>query len=1132
MSEGSLAFNPEFDPDGAEGGVDTNLLPWLPLSGVAGFSLKPLRASMESGMFSVIVRLEKGAVLERLLSLSGMDLLVLSGALDYADDSGESHLEPGIWGYLSANTCMQRLTAAEESELLVNCYGAFAMLSPGNQVDRLVTSADIRQMALQAGISMVPNTLAECMVEREPYTGDGEPLAIAGKKSGHLVASVTTATADTTSIDLVAEAVTVAGRDARAAAYAALVQLQAGHIGRIIVVARREVGAVVDIITDTVSVRVRSASTTDSAGVGEQAARSCRVIVVAGEQVGASIQWVADAIIVVIRTTTRSGQEDIIEADGLTIGVGPQREPDLQRVACRNRVIRQDTGCKVIEDVEHLGHDTVKDDVAPDEVRILKVSGFFNVSGEQNVAVSRDVDFAAQPHTVEVGVPAFEEVGAAVVVDVEVVGLVAEGDTPLRIAGSGVRVAIVTIAYGIGLEVLRIDHAGAGALTTEVGLAAIRVDIVERERIAIVTRITEVDAAAIVLRRSGIVVAGNGAGATLDLRIVADTIAIHIGCTSAAALAEYIGLVAEAVAVTGRDAGSTAYATFVNLVAEAIAVAGRDAGAATDATLIELEAGCIDRIGIVAGRQVGAVVDIITDAVTVRISSTGTAADAEGVELIARTVAIAGQDAGTTADTAFVDGAARAIGRVIEVAGRHIGAVVRIVTNAVGIAVGSIATAHATGIDLIAKAIAVTGGDAGSAADAALIGEEASVIGKRIEVAGREIGAVVEVVTDTITVQIRSGATAYATGVELVAITVAVASRYARSTADAAFIEVLACLVERAREVAGIGVDAVVGAVTAAVAIHVGTIATAHAAGIKLVAVAVAVVRRDAGTTTDAAFVHIVTSVVQGVIEVAGIGIGAVVDVVTDTVAVQIRTATAADAAGIDLVAEAVTVAGRDAATSAHATGVEGGARAIGRVVVVARGKITAVVHRITDAVTIGVDTGSATVATGVNLVAEAVAVAGRDARAATNTALVRVGAGHIAGIIEVAGRQVGAVIRVVTDTIGVCIRGARTTAYTQGIELVAGTIAITGQNAGTTAYTALIEAGTWAIGCVVVVAGCHVRAIVQVVTDTVGVHVRTVAAANAAGVELVAEAVAVAGRNARTTADAAFVELEAGAVG
>ena len=57
MSEGSLAFNPDFDPDGNEGGVDTNLLHWLPLSGVTAFSIKPLRASMESGMFSIIIRL-------------------------------------------------------------------------------------------------------------------------------------------------------------------------------------------------------------------------------------------------------------------------------------------------------------------------------------------------------------------------------------------------------------------------------------------------------------------------------------------------------------------------------------------------------------------------------------------------------------------------------------------------------------------------------------------------------------------------------------------------------------------------------------------------------------------------------------------------------------------------------------------------------------------------------------------------------------------------------------------------------------------------------------------------------------------------------------------------------------------
>ena len=70
-------------------------------------------------------------------------------------------------------------------------------VDPDHQVQRLVTSADIRQLALQSGIHMVPNTLAECMVEREPNTGEGAPLAIAGKNSGHLVASVTTASPDT-----------------------------------------------------------------------------------------------------------------------------------------------------------------------------------------------------------------------------------------------------------------------------------------------------------------------------------------------------------------------------------------------------------------------------------------------------------------------------------------------------------------------------------------------------------------------------------------------------------------------------------------------------------------------------------------------------------------------------------------------------------------------------------------------------------------------------------------------------------------------------------------------------------------------------------------------------------------------
>jgi hypothetical protein len=197
MSEGAMAFNPDFDPNGSEGGVDTNALPWLPLSGVPGTTLKPLRASMESGMFNLIVRLERGAVLEKLLCLAGMDLLVLSGELSYSDDQGRSTLEPGVWGYMSANTCLQRLEATEDTELLANFYGAFALLSASHQVARLVTSADIRQVALQAGISMVPNTLAECMAPRTDYRGAGEPLSIGGGNAGHLIAGVAAASPST-----------------------------------------------------------------------------------------------------------------------------------------------------------------------------------------------------------------------------------------------------------------------------------------------------------------------------------------------------------------------------------------------------------------------------------------------------------------------------------------------------------------------------------------------------------------------------------------------------------------------------------------------------------------------------------------------------------------------------------------------------------------------------------------------------------------------------------------------------------------------------------------------------------------------------------------------------------------------
>ena len=57
MNEG---YNPEFNPTGIEGGIDTNALPWIELSQASGMAIKPLRASIETGVFTVVVHGRQG----------------------------------------------------------------------------------------------------------------------------------------------------------------------------------------------------------------------------------------------------------------------------------------------------------------------------------------------------------------------------------------------------------------------------------------------------------------------------------------------------------------------------------------------------------------------------------------------------------------------------------------------------------------------------------------------------------------------------------------------------------------------------------------------------------------------------------------------------------------------------------------------------------------------------------------------------------------------------------------------------------------------------------------------------------------------------------------------------------------
>ena len=185
----SVSYNPDYTPTGIEGGVDTNSLPWIPLDIAAGISIKPLRASSESGMFSVVIRLESGTSLSRLAFLGAMDMMMLSGELRYEGDLLSAEVVPGVWGYIPANSRVDGLIASEAAEFLANFYGPLAFLDADDQsVARLLTALDIARMAQQHGIPLVPNTLAECMEARQvEYSGPAVPLEIAGSDAKLLV---------------------------------------------------------------------------------------------------------------------------------------------------------------------------------------------------------------------------------------------------------------------------------------------------------------------------------------------------------------------------------------------------------------------------------------------------------------------------------------------------------------------------------------------------------------------------------------------------------------------------------------------------------------------------------------------------------------------------------------------------------------------------------------------------------------------------------------------------------------------------------------------------------------------------------------------------------------------------------
>lgn len=169
-------YNPEWKPEGFEGGVDTNKLPWIPLPQMPGCSMKPLRVSSETGHFTLLMKMEKGATLPTLVHLGSSDTFVISGKLKYPNGPMSGSIGPGVWAYTPSGAKMEGTTAEEETEYLASFYGPVALLSPDGSVVDLLTGFDIKAAAQKRGISLLPNTLAEALQKKDlDYDGPGAP---------------------------------------------------------------------------------------------------------------------------------------------------------------------------------------------------------------------------------------------------------------------------------------------------------------------------------------------------------------------------------------------------------------------------------------------------------------------------------------------------------------------------------------------------------------------------------------------------------------------------------------------------------------------------------------------------------------------------------------------------------------------------------------------------------------------------------------------------------------------------------------------------------------------------------------------------------------------------------------------
>ena len=92
-------------------------------------------------------KLDAGSSLPASVYLGGMDMLILSGQAEYHQEGSKSTLNPGTWGFVSANSRVNSFSAIEDTEVLANFHSGVAFLKEDGSLDSIFTALDVLQLA-------------------------------------------------------------------------------------------------------------------------------------------------------------------------------------------------------------------------------------------------------------------------------------------------------------------------------------------------------------------------------------------------------------------------------------------------------------------------------------------------------------------------------------------------------------------------------------------------------------------------------------------------------------------------------------------------------------------------------------------------------------------------------------------------------------------------------------------------------------------------------------------------------------------------------------------------------------------------------------------------------------------------